>query len=541
MAKKKQTIDNIKKTVNQQILDDAIRHAVYLEQFKAGQVRDLIKLFNKEIEPDMLKQIDSRLEGSLSRKRQEEVIVACNEICDAGYAKINRKLSGSLKDFSVTEAAWVTSALQKAVPLNIDFRTPSLSVLENLVTTSPINGQMMDSLLKTLSDSTKNKIAQQIRIGIVEGESVDAIVRRIGGTRANGYNDGVFAASRRSLKAIVRTSVSGVSNNVRDKLYAENDDVIKGVMYVATLDTRTTVTCAALDGQEFKIGEGPRPPMHINCRSTTVSVLKSWKELGIDLEEAPESTRASMNGQVPAKQNFGEWLKGRSVGEQEKILGVNKAKLFREGYVSSQELINQDYQPISLEKLKNIVGKQQQEIYNLKYEFKNNLGDIRLEYQKPIIKELDYLTKKYADITLNEVKVWPSLDYDKRVGKKFRMSFADSGSEGNAINLNGHWFADNRNFHGFLALSKENKALASGEVESVLTHEFGHIVFRKLSSGKQNEIKDVYEAFAKKELANIVSYRAAENHKELFAECFVKNRFGETDEITKAIMSLAGL
>jgi hypothetical protein len=33
-------------------------------------------------------------------------------------------------------------------------------------------------------------------------------------------------------------------------------------------------------------------------------VLKTWRELGIDADEVPQTTRASMDGQVPAKQTF---------------------------------------------------------------------------------------------------------------------------------------------------------------------------------------------------------------------------------------------
>jgi hypothetical protein len=60
-------------------------------------------------------------------------------------------------------------------------------------------------------------------------------------------------------------------------------------------------------------------------------VLKSFKELGVDLPEFSESTRASMDGQVPAKMTYNEWLKGKPAAFQNEVLGPSRAKLFRAG------------------------------------------------------------------------------------------------------------------------------------------------------------------------------------------------------------------
>lgn len=68
-----------------------------------------------------------------------------------------------------------------------------------------------------------------------------------------------------------------------------------------------------------------------NCRSTTVPVLKSWADIGIDAGDIGEGTRASMNGQVPDTLTYDGWLRKQSPEFQDEVLGKAKADLFRGG------------------------------------------------------------------------------------------------------------------------------------------------------------------------------------------------------------------
>src|SRR3546814_10812384 len=73
--------------------------------------------------------------------------------------------------------------------------------------------------------------------------------------------------------------------------------------WVSTLDGRTTSQCRSLDGKVFTIGKGPRPPIHMNCRSTTVAIIPGLENLSDIL------TRASQDGQVKGSLTYYEWLK----------------------------------------------------------------------------------------------------------------------------------------------------------------------------------------------------------------------------------------
>jgi hypothetical protein len=79
--------------------------------------------------------------------------------------------------------------------------------------------------------------------------------------------------------------------------------------------------------------------------------LKSWKELGISLKEAPEGTRASMNGQIPESLTYPKWLKKQTTEIQNEALGKSRAVLFRSGKLKIKEFIDRRNRPLTLKQL----------------------------------------------------------------------------------------------------------------------------------------------------------------------------------------------
>jgi hypothetical protein len=145
---------------------------------------------------------------------------------------------------------------------------------------------------------------------------------------------------------VVRTATNHFTTQAREITYAENADVVKGVRWVSTLDTRTSFTCIDLDGRVFEPGVGPRPPAHYNCRSTTVPILKSWKELGLSLPDSPAGTRASMDGQVPSTLTYRDWLSRQPTGIQNEVLGPKLGPLFRAGRL--ERLTDRNLRPLTV-------------------------------------------------------------------------------------------------------------------------------------------------------------------------------------------------
>ena len=339
-------------TTNEDILDRIIRHTSFIERLKVGKVRDVVGLFNRELVPEIITSIRTILEdvSTINQARRKSVLTT--RVINKAYIKMLKSLEKSLIEFGVSEAGFQQRLLtSQAGRFGLNFTSITASTVRSIVETDAIRGALLKKWFDGARQSTINAVQQEITLGFAEGKSIDQMVSSIRGTRGLNFSDGILNKSRHNLSAITRTAVNQVSNNVRERTYDKNNEVIKGVMYVATLDSRTTVICASFDGQVFPINEGPRPPQHINCRSTTTPVLKSWKELGIDLKEAPPGTRASMNGQVPAKQTYPQWLAKQNATLQNKVLGVRKGRAFRKGELSIKQMVDQNNRPLTLVEL----------------------------------------------------------------------------------------------------------------------------------------------------------------------------------------------
>ena len=212
-------------------------------------------------------------------------------------------------------------------------QTFSLTAARGATITLP-NGEVITKAFRGIAVDQAERFSQVVRQGLLTGETTPDIARRLIGSLQFGEQaktigqlvaagGQVTAVADNQVIALVRTSINQVANTASQQVYEANQDITKRYRYVATLDTRTSAICAALDGREFEYGKGPMPPQHFNCRSTTVPI--------IDLDILPPSTtatRASKDGQVPINQSYGEWLAKQPRSVQAEALGPGKVTYF---------------------------------------------------------------------------------------------------------------------------------------------------------------------------------------------------------------------
>lgn len=359
-------------TVNDKLFDDAIRHAVYLERVKTGQSRQIIKFLEKDVFPDLISKLRRRVErirgrgydlGPVTTRQLREATKAFYRQLKDGLDNALVMLQVDMKTLATAEVRQVLKSLRRQMKpfedvLPVTFSEVSLRTAQAVFSDALVEGEFISKWFSEMAVKTRNDVLRQMRIGIVEGETAQQITRRISGTRAAGFKDGILGQTRRKIQTNVRTAIASVSNRARQLTYKANSDLVKEWRYTATLDGKTSDICIALDGQTFPVDEGPQPPQHFNCRSTTTPVLKSWKEfgkeLGKDWKDIPPGTRASMGGQVPSDLSYGEWLKKQSKGFQESVLGKRRTELYRAGKIEVSQFVDRTGRSLTIEELEEL-------------------------------------------------------------------------------------------------------------------------------------------------------------------------------------------
>lgn len=346
-------------TVNEKLADAEVAHAVSLQRFSNGVVRRMMALLNR-VDRDLFVRLMEAIEdmppGSFTVQRLDQLLQSVKALNAKAYESLGRELDEELKAYVAYEADYQHKLFVNTIPEPIQVVVPVNTVNPQQVYAAamarPFQGKLLSEFTKDLEADRMTRVRDAIRTGFVEGETVDQMIRRIRGSRTAGYADGLLEIDRRNAEAIVRTSVNHLSNFTRQAFYAENDDLVDEWQFLATLDGRTTITCASLSGKTFPIGKGPMPPRHINCRSTSTPVIKSWEQLGLTKEEIGKGTQASMDGYVADDVTYSDWLRNKPAEFQDEVLGPTRGKLFRDGKVDIDKFTNDKGKVYTLDQLK---------------------------------------------------------------------------------------------------------------------------------------------------------------------------------------------
>lgn len=357
-------------SVNETLVDQAIDHAVDLSRFSNGAVRRVVSLLNqtdKELRAAIIEALLRLPADSFTVQRLETLLGSVRALNASAMRSVEAALEGEMRDLADFEAAFQANSLQAAFPQEarafVQFQRVTPEQAYSAAMARPFQGGLLRDWTKSLEDSRAAKVRETIRQGYVQGQTTDQIVRKIVGTKAKGFRDGVVDRSRREVESVVRTALSHTAEMAREKTVEANADLIKAERWLSTLDTRTSELCRVRDGKEYTPVEhkpiGHKVPwlqgpgrLHFCCRSTSVPVTKSWRELGLDMDELSPTTRASMDGQVSAETTYSKWLQRQSRARQEEILGVTRAALVRDGKLPAGELYTDRGAYLTIEQLR---------------------------------------------------------------------------------------------------------------------------------------------------------------------------------------------
>lgn len=376
-------------TANEVLFDEAIRRQIRLRRFSAGEVRRAAALLDdseKAMIALLLSKLDPLAGGpipaarSVTLKRLEALIEEIAQMRQDAWASVRVEVTAMLKEYAKAEAANEHVTLDDAVPIKLELIRPPVAKVMAAATARPFQGQLLSEWYKNLEVADRKRIVAALRRGVVEGMKTDEIVRLIRGSRDAGFADGAFAGSRRDLEAIVSTAISHVSNAAREEVWEANSDILEGLRWTSTLDGRTSAVCRSRDGKIYMVGEGPRPPAHVRCRSVMVPVLKGSaivgsrptvtdtrtrkerevdfkaiaKKSGINVQAARDAWAKTNVGSTPAETTYDGFLRRQSAAFQDEVLGKRRGQLYRQGGLELGAFVDRSGTELTLDQLKKL-------------------------------------------------------------------------------------------------------------------------------------------------------------------------------------------
>ena len=304
-----------------------------IDGFSRGDA-EIISLVREFFDTAKIRDINALAAGRGSRVA-EALRADILRVIDTQKASARALASRELLDYAQDQAAFTA----KSIGLKIS-KTAVIDIADRAVK-MPTVGKSTDDLVAEYLD----RYGSQIISGVVTsaGDGSDAAAK-ITGSRDQNYADGLISQRDRNAETAAVTATNGVENHAN--ILTHNADGERIEIFVATLDGRTTFQCASLDGNEYPVGDGPQPPLHVNCRSVRVpkSVYTGVRPFVADdrvVAKIPKDERKEKIGQVSAKVSYKEWFARQPADFQREWLGRERYELYKSGDYSIERFVDQ--------------------------------------------------------------------------------------------------------------------------------------------------------------------------------------------------------
>lgn len=356
-------------TVNEQLRDESIAHALWISRYSTGVANRMVKLLNEsdaELTARLLVAMDGLDADSFTVTRLQALLASVRAVNHQAIQSMLQGLSAELNDLAQHEAGYQLSLFDSLLPDFVTNVHPLVGISPDTVYVAamakPFQGRLLSEWASNLEADRLNRISNTVRQGFLLGDTNEQIARKVRGHANRGYQDGALQMSRANAASIAKTAVGHLAATARNSFADANNDLMKGKQWLSTLDNRTTQMCRIRDrlkytldnkpiGHKIPYLQGPGK-IHFCCRSTETFILKSAKELGIDVRDIPPAERASMDGVVPGDTNYQEWFSRQSFDRQKQIVGEKRARLIRDGGMSPDEFYTDKGEWLTLAQLR---------------------------------------------------------------------------------------------------------------------------------------------------------------------------------------------
>ena len=271
--------------------------------------------------------------------------------------------------------------IQKGLGFGKDFAAPDTAAVRKAVMKTWSKRHFSEAIW-----GGQEKLAEELKtamtVGLIRGDGIKEMTARI--TRR-------MDVSASNARRLVRTESAHIHEQAGLDSYKECG--ITSYCFLATLDRRTSPQCRELDGKVFDVEEAETgknyPPIHPNCRSTTVP------------RPGTEATRRTARGAdgksytVPGNMTYQQWYDGLSEDEKGMMSLQNRkeanASADRKQYArykeilgdkigSLQDFVKQKYQ--DSQKYETIQRAYKEGKYLNQFRDKLHTGEVNLKVQR---------------------------------------------------------------------------------------------------------------------------------------------------------------
>lgn len=261
----------------------------------------------------------------------------------ARYQELMRQTAAEMDKFAVileneigmlraaaarTATAQTAQLIQEALPAMPQAAKAALAARMNRLPVEAVNamlGQLStESPLQAIFRGYGTQAAKELSDAILEGVALGYNPKKVAGQIRQALGGDLSRAL-----AISRTETMRAYRAATLANYKANGDVVKGWIWTVTKDTDPPpcLACLALDGQEFSIDEGFMPS-HVNCRCSPRPKTLTYRDMGLDVDEAPDGYQSGT-----------EWFESLPESEQEKFFGKAAWEAYQAGDVKLTDFI----------------------------------------------------------------------------------------------------------------------------------------------------------------------------------------------------------
>lgn len=320
---------------NQKLLDSTLKIQTEMIQASRSHYEKNILPLLEDTRRQLVKELDNLTDTNKSR------ITSLFKQTDALISDYYKQIGKVDRDERIKAARYTVEKTIKTFNDEVPTIAKSLDlkrisrIADNTLFGSETNKRAAGVWWQKQEDYLKEAYQTEIRKMIAADTPISKMVQAIRGTRRNKYTDGIMNITYKQAKALARSSIINVSNQARLDVYAENSDIIKGIMWSSTLDGRTTPICIALDGKQWTIPkyepvnhsfDFPGATAHFACRSTQITITKSYDELkGNSKKKVKEAGKiSSFTGRVPQEKSYSTFLREQGADFQDSVLGKHE-------------------------------------------------------------------------------------------------------------------------------------------------------------------------------------------------------------------------